>query len=152
MSTTTLELLERHVASIRAGSEKCGPGRPQSFSTAAVAGDCIPQGDLYFVIVDAVPAEYAEITDPTDMDRQLVPGNTQGARHCLESLDGVRLFRPASWPEVEFGGPCLVPTSRDAVTLHPTHGPVTVPVGLIALCVYQRSLDEIERRERRARD
>lgn len=149
---TTIERIEQHVAAARESKDPAVmPGRPERFTEAAQAGDTIPQGDLYLMIVDAVPNDYVRVTKPTAADKQLVPGNTQGARHCLDALSGVKLFRPQNWTGEDLRGPCFVLT-KERTILHPTHGDVTIPAGFTVLCGYQPEFDSETRRERRNAD
>lgn len=149
---TTIEKIQCHAQAIAAGEiEQVKPGMPAAFTSACVPGDCIRQGDLYLVIVDSPPTGYVPIAKPTEVDKQLVPGNTEGARHCLDSLAGVKLFRPQKWDEESLDGPCFTLTKERKV-LHPTHGPVTIPAGMTVFCRYQREFDKEQQRERRTRD
>lgn len=152
MKTMAIERIEQHVADAKASKDPAVmPGRPERFTEAAQAGDVIAQGDLYLMIVDAVPAGYKRVSRPKAIDKQLVPGNTVGARHCLDSLSGVVIHRPENWTGDDLRGPCLVLTKEHTI-LHPTHGDVTIPAGFTVLCGYQPEFDAEERRERRARD
>jgi hypothetical protein len=149
---TPIEKLQRHAKRIANGNhERVKPGMPFRITEAASVGDGVWQGDLGLEIVADVPAEYTLIEKPKDIDRQLVPGNTQGAKHCMDSLDGVTLYRPHNWNAESMVGPCLV-LSQERTVLHPTHGPVTIPAGFTVQCRYQREFDAEQRRERRARD
>ncbi len=148
----TIERIEKHAKIIQSGEhESVRPGQPWEFSAACEPGDGCWQGDLGIEIVEAVPAGYVEVVNPTEDDRQLVPGNTEGSKHCLDSLSGVKMYRPEEWDEESLRGPCLVLTEERKV-LHPTHGPVTVPAGLTILCRYQREWDKELVKERRTRD
>ena len=93
------------------------------------------------------------VKKPTEADKQLVPGNTQGAKHCLASLSGVKLYRPTAWGPNYDGlhGPALE-LSKPATITHPTHGDVTIPAGSTVLCHYQREWDQEQKRERRNAD
>jgi hypothetical protein len=121
------------------------------FPDAAAEFDVGVQGDLYLTVVARVPADFVRVTAPREQDKQLVPGNTQGARHCLASLDGVEIWRPENWGEDSLVGPCLM-FAREGVIEHPTHGHVTVPAGMTIQCTYQREWDAEQRRERRNAD
>lgn len=148
----TIELIERHAKSIARGDETVKPGMPWSFTEAAEVGDGCWQGDLGIEIVAKVPKDYAEVKHITAADLQLVPGNTQGSRHCLLSSDGIRLFRPADWGNEEsLAGPCLV-CEKEATITHPTHGEVKIPSGFTVKLRYQRVWEAEQRKERRARD
>jgi hypothetical protein len=132
-------------------TDAVAPGQPARFTEACVPGDRIAQGDLNLTVVDEVPNGYVLVKKPTEADRQLVPGNTEGARHCLDSLDGVRVYRPDVWTEDGIDGPCLV-LSQERTVEHPKHGHVTVPAGFTILCTYQRVWDKEQARARRAID
>lgn len=148
----TIETIERHVKLIADGGDpNVKPGQPERFTEACSAGDCIRQGDLYLTLVEAVPDGYVRITKPKAADKQLVPGNTRGARHCLDSIKGVKLYRPAEWTEASMFGPCLVLT-EERIVLHPVHGSVTVLAGQTVRCDYQRVWDAEQKQQRRARD
>lgn len=152
---TAIDKITRKASRIRNGNDKIEPGQPARMSDAASLGDYVRQGDLYLTVVasTAIPEGYAEAKNPREIDKQLVPGSTQGAKHCLDSLDGVRLFRPADWSAKYEGldGPCLL-LSEDRTVCHPTHGNVTLPAGFAIQCRYQREYDAELRRERRNAD
>jgi hypothetical protein len=126
------------------------PGQTVRFSEAASVGDAHRQGDLYLVVIESIPKGYVLVTDPTVKDRQLVPGNTQGSRHCLDSTDGVDLHRPGTWPDSGIVGPVLVLT-KERTVLHPTHGSVVLGPGMYQ-CAFQREWDAEQKRERRNAD
>lgn len=128
---------------------KIVPGQAVRMSDAAAIGDGIRQGDLYLKIVAAVPSDYKLTEKPT---LQLVPGTTEGARHCLDSLKGVKVFLPADFGDADsLAGPCLV-LAEERTVEHPVHGNVTLPAGVTVLCGYQREYDAELRRGRRNAD
>jgi hypothetical protein len=128
------------------------PGQPARFTTAATVGDGLAQGDLLLKIVGGVPTEgYTKIENLQEKDKQLVPGNTIGSKHCLAHLDGVTMYRPTNWTEESFMGPVLV-LEKENTVLHPVHGDITVPAGFTVSCEYQKEWDLIQKLERRARD
>jgi hypothetical protein len=161
--TATLSRFRRRLDDINNGEFHVRPGMPQAFTTAAQAGDCIDQGDLRIIVVDRVgdarafadgeiATDFSEVVSPTEQDKQLVLGNTQGAKHCLDSLQGVKLYRPSTWGDSDsLIGPCLVVT-EDRVIEHPTHGHVTIPAGLTVQIRYPREWEKEQQKERRARD
>ena len=152
MMTSVIEQIEQHVTGLAGGNDpKVKPGQPELFTEACVQGDQLRQGDLYLTLVDAVPAGYVRITKPKAADKQLVPGNTRGSRHCLDSLNGVVIHRPADWNEASMFGPCLVLTQERTI-LHPVHGAVTVLPGQTVRCDYQRVWNAEQKQQRRARD
>lgn len=150
MSMNVIDQIQQHAQRISDGLERVSPGMPLAFTTASTPGDCIWQGDLGLIISDSPnpPAGYKKSKNPST---QLVPGNTVGARHCLDSLEGVEMHIPETWNEESLQGPFLKFT-QDRQVLHPTHGCVTIPAGFNVECVYQREWDKIQAAERRARD
>lgn len=149
-----IERIQRHAQQIAAGEDAVKPGQAVRFTAACFPGDAIRQGDLYLVLVapGEVPPDYRPVERPTSADCQLVPGNTVGAKHCLDSIAGVELFRPSDWPNAErLDGPYVFCREKRTV-LHPTHGAVTIPAGMAVQCHYQREFDSEQQRERRAAD
>ena len=146
----TLETIQQHATNIKSGRDpKVKPGQATRFTEASTIGDTIAQGDLYLQIVsNAVPSDYELVAKSTERDKQLVPGQTQGARHCLDSLDGVRIYRPTNWTGEDLRGPLLV-LAKERTILHPTHGSVTIPAGFAVLCAYQPEWDAELRKQRR---
>jgi len=150
MTTSTIEQVASSFAS---HLEQICPGQPYRLSEAVLPQDFVrvDQGDLLMAIVASVPPGYTEVQPLEDRDKQLVPGNTQGARHCLDALEGVRLFRPEDWNEESLKGPCLV-LSQERTVLHPTHADVTFPAGTTVLCGYQREFDAEQQKEKKMCD
>lgn len=149
---TEIEQIQRHAEVIKNGEhDKIGPGVPLVMSRALMAGDGVAQGDLMLIVADKIPDEYQRIKGPKAIDKQLVPGNTVGAKHCLDSMVGVKIYRPTNWTEASMDGPCIV-TTKERTVLHPTHGAVVIPAGMTVVCYYQREFDAEQKRERRARD
>jgi len=149
---TEIEQIQRHAEAIKNGQhDKIGPGVPLTISRALTAGEGVAQGDLMLIVADKIPDGYERIKRPKEIDKQLVPGNTVGAKHCLDSTVGVKLYRPANWTEASMDGPCIV-TTKERTVLHPTHGAVVIPADMIVVCYYQREFDAEQQRERRARD
>lgn len=151
------DFLEGHRQAIVTGNARVHPGQPFRLNEAASVNDGCWQGDLGFKIVAKVPAGWKEVKNPTAKDLQLVPGNTEGSRHCLASFENVRLFRRDEWEakaEEDFLGPVLVvgEAGPDAESLHPTHGPIAIAPGHTVALQYQKVWDQIEKRERRQRD
>lgn len=140
MSTTIQDV----IANIQATAERIRNDAQQRFPAAASPGDCWRQGDLYITLLAKLPTDVI----PTEKPRlQLVPGTTQGSRHCLDSLDGVTIYGvPGSGP---LDGPTLECHQERTIT-HPEHGDVVLPPGVYGVH-YQRDLDS-EDRERRVMD
>lgn len=157
MTTTTADPIARiqsHARKIAAGEhETVRPGLPYRISEATDVGEGVWQGDLGIEVVapDFMPEGYVRVDKPKAVNRQLVPGNTSGARHCLDSLKGVEIYRPREWPAVTQLGP-LLRLKAERTIEHPKHGAVTIPAGFAVLCSYQREWDSEQRRERRNAD
>lgn len=148
----SIETIEQHAAVIRNGEhDKIGPGKPITMSRALVVGEGVAQGDLMLIVADGVPDGYKRISRPKAIDKQLVQGNTHGAKHCLDSLAGVKMWRPENWNSESIDGPYLQFT-QDRQVLHPTHGTVHIPAGMSVTCYYQREYDQEMKRERRTAD
>lgn len=152
---TAIAEIQNHAQQIADGKhDTIKPGMPFRIPDSWLSGDAVAQGDLIITVVDKIPAGYKPVAKPTAADKQLVPGNTEGAKHCLESLKGLKLFRPQGWPasaETDYCGPAFT-AKNDVTILHPTHGPVTVPAGVTVRCDYQREFDAESQRERRNQD
>ena len=150
---SVIEQIEVSVNRIAANADpRVKPGQPERFTEAATVNDCLRQGDLYVVIAEnRLPAGYVKIAKPKAIDKQLVPGNTEGAKHCLDSLAGVELWRPENWNTESMEGPYMK-LSQERTILHPTHGAITIPAGFAVHCIYQREFDQEQKREMRARD
>jgi hypothetical protein len=151
-ATKTIESIQSHAKLIGDGKhESVKPGMEFRLTNAASIGDAVWQGDLCLEVVNKVPSAYAKAKKPTV---QLVPGNTQGSRHCLDSLAGVDLYYSANWPasaESDFLGPCFK-AKQEVTVLHPVHGAVVIPAGMVILCSYQREWDAELRQQRRNQD
>jgi len=135
------------------------PGLPFTFSEASTEGDRVWQGDLGLTIAALkVPDGYVKIDPAQDRannidTKKLVPGFNPGSMHCLESLDGVEVYRKPDWNtnEDNLMGPFLV-FNKTGVIEHPKHGNVTVPAGFSVICTYQREYDAEQQRIRRNAD
>jgi len=151
-NTAVIDRITKYAAEIARGEHSVKPGDPITITSAAQAGDAVWQGDLGLVVIDAVPEGHLELTDPLKEEhRQLVPGNTEGAKHCLSSIEGVRMFRRADWGFASLSGPVFV-SETDISVVHPVHGDVNIPGGTMIECIYQREWDAEQARERRAAD
>lgn len=150
---SAVEEIAEHATAIKEGRDpKVKPGAPERFTDAAAPGDTIRQGDLYITIREgAIPEGYVLVEKPKEVDRQMVPGNTEGAKHCLDSMDGVDLYRPAQWTEGSLDGP-IINLEKERTVLHPTHGSVTIPKGMSAEFTYQREWSKERKRAIRAAD
>lgn len=131
------------------------PGQMETLSEAATENDGARQGDLYFVVRSTdgsfnFPENYSEIT-PGEIDKQLVPGNTKGAKHCLEHLDGVRMALPSSFSRDEsYMGPGpIVLFQKENTKVHPEHGAIVFKEGFCVEFGYQKSLNQDEEEIRR---
>lgn len=153
-SQVAIKELQDHLELIKSGKAKnvhgtISPGQPQAFSPACTENDAIWQGDLLIVIASKPEAGMVKL-EQKDVTVQLVPGNTQGARHCLDTKE-IEMYVPKTWNEESLLGP-WVKANKDVTIQHPTHGAVTVPAGMAFQCYYQKEWSKEEAKERRARD
>jgi len=132
------------LAAVQEAAEEIQNDATQQFPEAASPGDAWRQGDVYITLLDSLPEGALLLDDPSN---QLAPGTTQGSRHCLDSLDGVTMYRLPR-PEM-LDGPVLECRQQRTIT-HPEHGDVVLPPGIYGI-TYQRDLDA-EDRERRVLD
>lgn len=129
MTTMTAEKSLRQVQST---TEAIRNDEPQRFPEAASVGDVARQGDLYIELLASVPSGAVREKNPS---AQLAPGTTQGSRHILDSLAGVKAYRLGS-PTV-LDGPIL-DLSKERTITHPEHGWLILPAGIYSV-TYQRS-------------
>jgi hypothetical protein len=148
-NATAIEKIQEHLEVIKSGNGKVAPGQPLEFSPACSENDAIWQGDLQ-IVISAKPETGMVKLEKKDVTVQLVPGNTQGAKHCLDTRD-VEMWVPKDWNEESLMGP-WVKASKDVTIIHPTHGAVKVPAGMAFQCYYQKEWNKEEAKERRARD
>jgi len=111
----------------------------QVFPIAATPDcDYVRQGDVYVWLVSKLPKN----CEPAKAIEQLAPGTTKGARHCLDSLDGVTMFVRSDANELQ--GP-FIRLECERVITHPEHGDWRLPAGLYEI-TYQRAFaDELRR-------
>jgi len=144
-----IEKMQQFVSKVSKNEhETVKPGQPVRFTEACMPGDRIWQGDLALTIRTSVPSNYNLADKPSV---QLVVGNTEGSKHCLDSLNNVDIYLPPVWNAESLKGPVLV-VKQETTVLHPTHGDVTIPEGFIVECTYQKEWDKEQAREARARD
>ena len=143
-----MEQIERHLSET---SEQIRQGVPYRISEAADVGSGVWQGDLGIEIIEQVPRDYTVVVRPTAENLKLVPGDTRGSRHILDSHDGVSMFRKADWGPESLDGPCLI-VDQERTIEHPVHGAVIIPAGFTVRCRYQRVWDEEKKKARRAAD
>lgn len=104
-------------------------------------GDEIRQGDIYITMIAGVPKGAKPVKQP---QTQLAPGTTQGSRHCLRSLDGVRLFEVGNAGVLD--GPIIEAKEGCAID-HPEHGNRVLPPGVFAVTFQRAYADELRRVE-----
>lgn len=104
-------------------------------------GDEWRQGDVGIIRLsdDFTTRNSSQLIQTLNPSVKLAPGNTQGIRHCLDSLDGVEMFTLGNPTPLD--GPILK-TSKPRSILHPEHGDaVNLPPGCYAI-TYQRAFAE----------
>lgn len=131
MSMTVFQELKEHAESIKNDEHQVvGP---------MAVGDTYWQGDLGVVYYgEALPKD----AEPIEASAQLVPGQTEGARHVLESVEGIGFYRRKNATVCD--GPFLVAPAGFRVN-HPRHGDLTFGSGIYAI-IYQRQYAEELRR------
>lgn len=128
-----IEVMEQIEVAARA---KAKPDRVRYGSLAV--GDKHWQGDVCLQRLGGNPVPMLGLKPIKKPQLQLAPGNTQGSRHCLDSLDGILLYtKPNPTP---LDGP-VIHADREFTVLHPEHGHVTLPAGDYAV-TYQRQYAE----------
>lgn len=152
-ASRTLDKLRQHVDKIARGEhEKCGPGVLARMSPALEPGEGGAQGDVYIIVGDGVPKGYVLVEKPVDKDRHVAWDNgTIGSNHRLDSLDGVKMYRPADWGPESLDGPYLICT-QERVIEHPKHGHVVIAAGMEVQISYPQDFDELEKQARRSAD
>jgi hypothetical protein len=151
-SALLIDAAVQFMAHIRQGGDPLvRPGSPETFTEACVPGDGIRQGDIYIKVLAKRPVKgYVAVKELTPENLQLVPGNTKGSRHVLDSWDGVKMYRPKVWNGDQFRGPILVLTKTRTIR-HEEHGSVTLTPGKYGI-YYQRERDALAAIERRRLD
>lgn len=137
-------LIANDVQAVQQVAERIKSDELQQFSEAAAFGEAVRQGDIYIFLIESVPSNCKRIEKP---GKQLAPGTTQGSRHCLSTLRGVKLYRLKS-PN-PYDGP-VIEVSRAVTITHPEHGDIRLFPGVFGIG-YQRTEDS-EGRIRRVRD
>jgi len=136
---------EKAFECVSAQAEKIKTDADQRFPEAASFGDAWRQGDIIVTLVKKIPTEGYKLNKQPSA--QLAPGETQGSRHILDSLEGVEVHERITTSALI--GPTLVCHTKRTIT-HPEHGNITLPVGIYNI-TYQRNLD-VEGREQRVAD
>lgn len=96
------------------------------------------QGDVYFTRLATVPKNAQRLLKTAG---QLVPGNTQGSRHCVDPTL-VRLWAPPRPTALQ--GPIIEADEMITVT-HPEHGHITFPPGVYGVIYQRQYADELRR-------
>jgi hypothetical protein len=140
----------------QSAAERIDRSAPQQFPEAASLGDGIRQGDCYLELTEIVNgrvrvfdrdehgnivgSHLADIVGVESPSLQIAVGTTQGARHCLDSLEGVTVYRLAEPTELD--GPILL-LQQERTLQHPEHGHWILPAdGRVYNTGYQRMYAE----------
>lgn len=145
--------LEDYAAKMRSGDAPVYPGMPLEFTEASTVGDRICQGDFQLTF-RGFTDEGVSVPDGFELkqnQQQLVPGNTIGAKHCVDNCSTCETHFPKGWSGESLQGPYIV-TKETTKINHPKHGDVTIPAGMVVDCTYQRAWDAEQRRALRAQD
>lgn len=135
----------------RGEHEQIKPGTPHYMIGAQSVGDAVCQGDFWIVVAEKLPSKGFKFS-PGQI--QLVVGNTEGAKHCLNTqiADLVEAYVPENRNAESLQGPFLNVKGDGVAVLHPKHGDVHLVKNTVYECLYQREWDKIQRAERRSRD
>jgi hypothetical protein len=139
-----MQTIQKEIQMISETAEEIRNDSEQQFPEAATPGDCWRQGDLYITLLGEIPSGMKRVKKPS---RQIVPGTTQGSRHCVDSLVGVKMYEIEKPGQLD--GP-VIECKKERTITHPEHGNVVLPPGIYGIH-YQRDLDS-EERERRVLD
>lgn len=112
--------------------------RPQGRKRWPIGTIAVQQGDVYFTRLAVVPSGAQRCLKT---DGQLVPGQTQGSRHCVDPVR-VRLWTLPHPTALQ--GPVIEAAEAFTVT-HPEHGHVTFPAGVYATTYQRQYADELRR-------
>lgn len=137
MVKDTLAQLNRDAETIRNTS-------PVDLSNMEV-GDEHRQGDLRIIRLtdDFGHRKSGMLVAVPDPSRQLAPGTTQGSRHELDSLDGLKLYRLRDATAID--GP-VIEADRPFSVTHPEHGDaVNMPAGCYAFPGQRAYAEELRR-------
>ena len=131
-------------ADIQDYAEKIASNKPQRFPEAASDGDYFRQGDIYITFREGlftakttgrgknkttvtVPHSDWKEVEVSKLRLQLAIGDTQGARHVLDNLAGVRQFEKTGGDALQG---LLLLTTEERVLTHPEHGHTILPASV----------------------
>lgn len=106
----------------------------QRFSEAAVEGDVIVQGDVYFTKLADNHSFGKKLQQPVP---KLVPGTSKGSQHCLADMSCVTLYEGAG---TVLDGPQMK-VHKEVTVTHPEHRWVVLTPGCYRVN-YQRKFAE----------
>lgn len=164
LDSKSAEVIDRIIdecEKVSRGDHELKPGMPHYMTGAESVGDTVCQGDFWIIVAEKVPEsgfkkreEFKSGDAQVSNVGQLVPGNTVGSRHCLNTVsdEKVEVYYPEVWNEDSLVGPYLVVKSDGVVIEHPKHGHVHLHKDTVYRCVYQREYDKVQKAERRSRD
>ncbi len=158
----SIQTVKDHAENLKNGKERVQPGDPYTISSAAQSGEGVWQGDLGIRIVDSPDyygfkiSKYKKVKKLDDSHRKLVPGDTDGAKHHLDSIDGVEMWLPEDFytnPDIETGPIIRISEPRSVVhTGSGRHGTVHLDPIHCYQFTYQQIYDQFANRTRRSRD
>lgn len=108
-------------------------------------GDEHRQGDLRIIRLpdDYVTKNASRFVQEFKTSRQLAPGATQGSRHELSTLEGIKAYRLNGATDID--GP-VIESDRPFDITHPEHGhAVNIPAGCYAFPGQRAYADELRR-------
>lgn len=116
---------------------------PQSLANMEV-GDEWRQGDLRIVrLADDFGAKHGDKIESTKAEKQLAPGTTQGSRHLLSRIRGIKFYKLKNATALD--GPVIEAKQSFSIT-HPEHGNcVDIPAGWYAFPGQRAFAEELRR-------
>lgn len=136
---TAIETFEQ----LAAACEEIRNTDPQSLANMEV-GDEWRQGDLRIIrLADDFGRKHGDTLESAKAEKQLAPGTTQGSRHLLSRVRGIKFFRLKSATALD--GPVIEAKQTFSIT-HPEHGDcVDIPPGWYAFPGQRAFADELRR-------
>lgn len=103
-------------------------------------GQFIPQGDVALEKLAKVPGDARRVANP---DAQIAEGNTKGARHIWDSMDGIKVYQESNADPLVG---CIYSLTKEQTLTHPEHGDHVYHAGFIGRARFQRAFaDELRR-------
>ena len=117
---------------------------PWSLGRANRVGEWGRQGDIYVTLIDP-PTQRLEKVDK--FTGQVVEGNTQGSRHCVDNPNAVVAYNN---PDMSLSKGMILQVKEACSIVHPEHGSVNLDGGIWVEIGHQ--INEFNRQKARSKD